>query len=420
MELWLSLKFLYIRNKKFFVNIVAAFFIIILLVPEKGYSSGYEFDGIGAKEVLRGGASIAASSGWTSIYWNPANIGFNKEPGEKEIGMELRAGGMTIKDPDSFTVLGTAPFDKDKVSYPVFSGSLGASFKINEDYAIGGGIYSPVMQGTDFEDTSSHPTYNSLDYKGFAVIAVANTSVSKKVTEKLHIGTGINIIYGKLKTDSELNVVGVGTRTDKISGDGYGLEGVFGLKYEFSSNFAMGMVFRTGNHVQLNGTADASLGITETSDFEFTLNHPATCGIGAALKINPRTILSMDFTQTRWKGFSNKFVYDNPGVLITNTGNSFDWNNSWKIRLGLVKELSEKTDFIAGYAYDVPAIDKNSIDFATAIDVPMHRFSSGIAKKWKNTEFVFGGLYGAGTRTEYGMKYKLSGWYLISEIKVKI
>ena len=181
MEPWLLLKFHYIQNKRFFVNIVAVFFIIILLVPEKGYSSGYEFDGIGAKEVLRGGASIAAGSGWTSIYWNPANIGLNKEPGEKEIGMELRAGGMTVKDPNSFTVLGTAPFDKNEVSYPVFSGSLGAAFKINEDYAIGGGIYSPVMQGTDFKDVSSDPAYNSLDYKGFVILGVVNTSISKKL-----------------------------------------------------------------------------------------------------------------------------------------------------------------------------------------------------------------------------------------------
>ena len=87
------------------------------------YCSGYEFDGIGAKEVIRGGASIADCSGWTCIYWNPANIGFEKEAGSKEIGIELRGGGMTIKDPNSFTVLGSAPFDKTGVSYPVFSGS---------------------------------------------------------------------------------------------------------------------------------------------------------------------------------------------------------------------------------------------------------------------------------------------------------
>jgi long-subunit fatty acid transport protein len=420
MEQQLSQPFQYIKDKK----IVSALFMTVIFSLSfypQAFSSGYEFDGIGAKEVLRGGASIADSSGWTSIYWNPANIGFNKEAGEKEIGMEFRAGGMTIKDPNSFTVKGTAPFDKTEVSYPVFSGSLGAAFKINEDYALAGGIYSPVMQGTIFKDTSSDPIYNSLDYKGFAIIAVMNTSISRKITEKLYVGTGINVIYGKLKTDSEVgDLGGAGIQKDKISADGYGLEGVFGLNYEFNPNFSMGMVYRTGNHVKLEGTHKASPIFNEESDFEFTINHPTTYGIGAALKVNPQTILSMDFSRIIWNGFSNKFIYDNPGVWITNTGNTFEWNNSWKIRFGLVKELSEKTDFIAGYAFDVPAIDVASIDFATAIDVPMHRFSSGLVKKWENTEFVFGGLCGAGTRTESGMKYKVGGWYLISEIKVRI
>ncbi|MEA3307857.1 MAG: outer membrane protein transport protein [Elusimicrobiota bacterium] len=410
-----------ILNSKFTAGIILAIFIGFGLCPSV-VSSGYEFDGIGAKEVLRGGASIADSSGWTAIYWNPANIGLEKEAGEKEIGMEFRAGGMKIKDPNSIANDFNLLFDKTEVSYPVFSGSLGTAFKINEDYAFGGGIYSPVMQGTDFEGVSSDTT-KSIDQKGFTAIAVANTSVSRKITEKLYVGTGINIIYGKLKTESNLILIGgPSLSSGEISGDGYGLEGVFGLSYEFNPNFTMGMVYRTGNHLKFKGTVDAyMLGVpNEKSDFSFTLNHPATSGVGAAWKVNPRTILTMDFTQTYWEGFSNKFVYDNPGVLITNADNTFDWNNSWKIRLGLVRELSEKTDFIAGYAFDVPAIDKGSIDFATAVDVPMHRFSGGIAKKWKNTEFVFGGLFGAAKRNENGMEYKLGGWYFISEIKVKI
>ena len=81
--------------------------------PRPIYSSGYEFDGIGAFEVLRGGDSIAVSDGWSSIYWNPANLSDRAGKRRREIGIEIRAGGM---------------------------------FNLKSDWGLGFGAYCPLMQ----------------------------------------------------------------------------------------------------------------------------------------------------------------------------------------------------------------------------------------------------------------------------------
>ncbi len=395
--------------------------------PRPIYSSGYEFDGIGAFEVLRGGAAIAVSDGWTSVYWNPANLSDQAGRYRREIGIEIRVGGMTANDPNSFNLPGANPFDKNKLNYSVFTGSLGGMFNLKSGWGLGFGAYCPLMQGSSFNDNANHPVYSSLDYEGFAVIEVNNVSVSRQISDRFSVGAGLDIIYGRLKSDSGIGFnfhpifFNSGIQTTKLEGSGWNAEGVFGLKYNLNSRWILGAVFRTGSRVKIKGKAESQYNaISEKSDFEFLLKHPPTSGVGAALKFNKDTVVSVDFTQTWWKGFSNKVTYDNPQTLLQNQSNTFDWKNSWKVRLGFVKTLSEKTGIVGGYAFDVPAIDSGSVDFSTAIDVPMHRFSFGLRKRWKAGRLTFGGLCGLGKRSENEGNYKVSGWYFISEYTVKI
>jgi len=105
--------------------------------------------------------------------------------------------------------------------------------------------------------------------------------------------------------------------------------------------------------------------------------------------------------------------------MLINTDNSLDWKNSYKLRAGALWAYDAKTDLLFGYAFDTPAIDKDSVDFSTAIDVPMHRFSAAVTKKWSAVEATLGALAGAGKRKAGGVDYSLSGWYLMSEAGYK-
>ncbi len=403
-----------------------ALIIMLLAAPQAAHCSGYEFDGVGAAAVARGGAVIADAADWTAIYWNPANLADVKA---REAGLELKTGLMYPKDANSLNTPVGNPFDKTRESSSFLFGSLGAAVPLGDKAALGGGLYLPLLQGSKFKDTDPTPTfYNSIDYEGFAGLAVWNVSYARKFGEKFSAAAGANLIYAKLRSRSThdfalspllllLSMPGPDVVRQKLDGDGYGLEGVLGLKYRHSETLSFGAVLRTGARVKMEGEAEATSQVlpAEKSDFKFTLKQPATSGIGAAWQARRTLKLSADLTQTWWKGFSNKTTYDNPGLMIQSNDNTYDWKNSFKFRAGAVWSRSERTDLLFGYAFDTPALDKASVDFSTAVDVPMHRLTAGLTRRWESLRGTLTAMSGYGRRTSGGVDYSLYGFCLLGE-----
>ncbi len=406
-------------SRKNFFSLAAAGLLYVSGSPSLVVASGYEFDGVGARAVARGGAVIADSGDWTAIYWNPAGLA---AAGKREGGIELRAGRMYSKDGNSFNVLGSNPFDKDKLSSGFVIGSMGAAVPLDADSAIGAGVYSPLMQGSDFEDTSaSNPLY--LKYKSYVVTGVANVSYARKLTDRLSAGLGVNAMYGALKSKSDVTWSGPQYQHNESDAEGYGIEGMAGLTYAINDRWTAGAVLRTGARIELEGEETVVVNngaYTAKSDFETTVHHPATTGVGLAWQARKDLKLTCDVTQTWWKGFSNSLTYDTPdGTFLVSHGNTYHWFNSVKLRLGALKRLSEKTEVMAGYAFDTWAIDKKSVDFSTAVDVPMHRFSAAVSHTWSPVETTLGALAGAGRRTSGGVDYSVKGWYVIGEARYR-
>ncbi len=405
--------------------------------PGLAAASGYEFDGIGAKAIARGGAVIADDADWTAIYWNPAGLSGVKG---REAGLELRGGYSYSKDGNSFTIpLGAgasySPFGKDRAQAGFVIGSFGAVIPLDGDSAIAAGAYTPLLQGADFRDAApGDPLVTSLDYEGSVIVGVGNVSYARRLGEKFSAGLGVNVIYGALSAESTIGwgatagafvptlapVAGMAQKNKKEA-DGYGVEGVAGVTYELNDRWRFGAVARSGARVELKGEEKVYLNgaYRQQSDFEMPVHHPATTGVGAAWRAGNGVKLSCDFTQTWWKAFSNALTYDSPVGLLNSSGKTYHWKNSYKFRLGAVKRLNGKNEVEAGYAFDTPAIDAKSIDFATAIDVPMHRFSAAWTRTWSPFETTLGALAGAGRRTAGGVDYSLKGWYVMGEARYR-
>lgn len=395
--------------------------------PSPAAASGYEFDGVGARSIARGGAVIADATDWSAVYWNPANLA---DVGHREAGVELKAGKSYTRDGNSFNVGGTGNiFTKKKEDSSFFFGSAGSVVPLDKDSALGVGVYLPLLQGAKFKDSQAlNPAFNGIDYDGSALIGVGNISYARRLGERFTGAVGVNAVYGRLKSDTTLDFALTpptyavpSVLTQNLDGSGYGVEGVFGGKYEITDRLFAGAVFRTGAKVKLTGEAEASstLGVSEKSDFKFTLKQPPTSGIGLAWKDGGRWTFTADFTQTWWRGFSNKIDYEKSGLLLTDQPDTMDWKTSYKYRLGALWNYSRDTDFMAGYAYDTPAIDAGSLDLSTAIDVPMHRLSAAASRRWGGLEGTLGGLFGYNSRNAGGVNYRLGGWYLIGELKYK-
>jgi len=405
--------------------------VLCAAAPAGLFASGYEFDGVGARNVARGGAVIADAADWTAIYWNPANL---TALAGRESGLELRAGGMTAKDSNSLNVPGLGnPFDKTTKSSGFLFGAAGVAVPTGRDSALAAGFYTPLMQGSKFKDDAVNPPgslfLKRLNYRSYTLLGVGNISYAEKLTETVSAALGLDLIYGRFNSRAITDYAALppnpanpgDVEKVKLDGSGYGLEGVFGVKYAYRPDLSFGAVFRTGSKFLIKGDARAvsytGLFPDEEADFHILLKHPATSGAGAAWQAGKDLKLSCDFTQTWWRGFSNEITYSRPGVMLVNAPDSFDWKNSYKFRAGALWSYGEKTDLLFGYAFDTPAIDKGSIDFATAVDVPMHRFSAAVSRKFGALQATLGALAGYGTRKEDTVKYGLGGWYVMSEAR---
>ena len=333
---------------------------------------------------------------------------------------------MVSKDGDSFKNPMTQ-FSKTRNSPSFILGSAGSAVPLGGSSALGFGVYVPIMQGVSFKDRDLLGFYNKFKSDGYAALAVTNASFASKISERFSGGVGLDVIYAKLKSKSVSDItpsfpggLGPDVAEANLDGHGYGVEGVFGLKYQRSDTLSYGAVFRTGSKCDIKG--DAAVSHTnpflpaEQSDFALDFKHPPTSGAGVAWKAKKNLTLTGDFTQTWWKGFSNKTTYATPGPLVLQSNvNTYKWKNSVKARAGALWNYDERTDFLFGYAFDTPAIDKGSVDFSTAIDVPMHRFSAAATRKYGALEATLGALAGGGSRTAGGVHYSVKGWYIMSE-----
>jgi len=386
------------------------------------FGAGYEFEGVGARQVSRGGAAIADSDDWTATYWNPANIVLASRQG-REVGLEIFGGFAYGKDSNSLSNLVGPIFQKQELDSPFVLGAMGVVLPVGERLGLGFGFYTPLLQGFDFQDTSNL-TGTSLNEKAYAAILAWNASASYRLTQTFSVGVGVNLLYGRLSNDTTLvnppfpPPLATDTQVGHASASGFGPEGVVGLRYDPDPKFSLGAVYRTGANVRLRGNATASSQVlpSESSDFTFVLKQPATTGFGVAYKPSPNWVLTTDLNWTFWSSFSNATTYDNQGTLLQNQQDTFHWRNTYKIRFGAVYRLTEKTDLLGGYSFGNPAVDAGSIDLSTTIDVPMHRFSGGVTHRWRDwIETSLGALGGYGTRTEGSVHYRLSGWQLMLE-----
>lgn len=315
------------NSKKYVLESILVF-LLACFFTNMVWSSGYEFDGVGVSQVLKGGAVCADEGDWSHVYWNPAGLA----GAPKQAGIEARPGKMNVKDGNSIKVAGSdGVFSKKHQDSSFILGSGGAVIPLGEKDTLAFGFFTPLMNSVDFEDDKSlNPLYNKIDTKSFAGLVVVNMSHARKINNRLSIGYGINALNGILNGETKLGVnafppfipVGYDLKT-KISGTGLGFEGVAGVKYDFSEKWSAAAVFRTGSRVKIEGDSKAYLNgvLAEKSDMTFKVKQPPTSSIGAMYRPEKTLKISADFSQTWWNGFSNKITVKNQGAHLVSQPN---------------------------------------------------------------------------------------------------
>lgn len=398
--------------------------LLLASAPAPAFASGYEFEGVGTRHVSRAGAATADADDWSAGYWNPASLP-RAARGGREFGAQAFGGWAYARDTNSLSNLPGLGgiFRKERMVSGYALGALGALAAIGEDQAVGVTVYTPLLQGANFMDASAGGT--RLDLRNSAGIVVTNVSYGRKLTETVSAGAGIGALHGRIqsrvRTVNPPLLPGDSINSD-FSGDGWGWEGTFGLRWDPSETWTAAAVYRTGADIDVFGHATASslfLG-HERSDFHYSLRQPPTSDVGLAWRPGSGWTFTSDLHSTYWKRFTGRVVYARTGNLLTNQAETLRWRDTWKLRFGVKKALGKKTELLAGYSYDRPAVDPGSVDLATTIDAPMHRLSAG-ASRWltERLQAAFGAIAGYGYRAEGMLRYQLSGLQLMGEARLR-
>ncbi len=399
------------------LGLAAGFF----LAGRSLWAAGYEFEGVGARQAGRAGAAIADADDWTAIYWNPGNIAAAAQH-SREFGVEIFGGEAFAHDPNSLSKLPAGPFPKTDLHSNFILGAIGGIVPIGEKGGIGFGFYTPLLQGAKFQSVANNANQTAIDLDNSAAILTWNVSGSYRFTDRFSAGAGLNVLYGRFTSDIDLFNYFVPTDhlNNSLDGNGIGLEGIFGVRGELSDKWSVGAVYRTGSDIDIKGdaSADYTLTFTQHSTFHYDLRHPPTYGIGAAFRPTGRWTLTTDYDRTVWHRFVSNIRYDTPQTFLPNLPNTFDWSDTWKLRFGSRLKVSSKSEWLAGYSYDVPALDEPSVDFSTSIDVFMQRFSTGFAHAWnERVETILSVLAGYGERHIADQTYHLSGYQIMLETR---
>ena len=404
-------------------SLAAAAALAALSVPP-ARGSGYEFEGLGTRQVSRAGAAVADADDWSAAYWNPAGLP-RAARGGRELGAQAFGGWAYGRDTNSLSGLPglEGAFRKERQVSSYILGGFGGAFAAGEKGALGFTIYTPLLQGAEFVDRG--PGGESLDYSASAGIVVSNVSYGRRLSDTLSAGVGVGLLYGRIAVRSvTTNPPGLpGDRiTTDMSGDGWGYEGTLGLRWDPTPRWSGALVYRTGADVDVHGRASAAstfLG-SENSDISYSLRHPATSDVGVAFRPDERWTLTADLHQTYWSRFTGLIVHKTPGNMLQNRAETLHWRDTWKARAGLRRLIGEKTELLAGYSYDRFAVDAASVDFTTTIDAPMHRVSFG-ASRWltEKLQLAAGVIGGYGYRKEGVLRYSLSGLQLMADARVR-
>jgi long-chain fatty acid transport protein len=379
-------------------------------------SGAYEVPGFGAKAMSLGGAFVGRADDWTASFYNPAgltqlkgrsigitlfNINWNGADRDSIANRDpqaLQDKKLSIRRGDIFPRLYPSEplqFSKKEIRHRFYQPSIGGYFHWDE-YTISLATYNPLGNFLHWRDIVIDPATQAqilASYYTRFFMAVSNLSVARKITPKLSLGAGINLIYSQFELDAYKRYQNVDPKLSSFdyyldieeNGKGIGWEGVVGVLYQINPKISIGGVYRSGSIVRMRGGAHIyqQIGkqviIAEGSDYLRKFPQPPTWGIGLAYTPIPQLTLSADWHCTDWRVQKYHVSYKHPGENLPNTNINLHWKVSSRYRFGIEYRVLPKISLRAGFYYDERGMPGEFLGFTTVPTVDRKEASFGMS-----------------------------------------
>lgn len=375
-------------------------------------AGGFDLPDQDAFAVGRGLAVVATADNPSAIFYNPAGM-------TQLTGNHLEAGFYGIYLDPQFTPPGGGntfhnqnPFGGVPQLYYVHGNE-------KQTFSYGLGVYAPSGLSVKWQDNTGFRTLGTQ--ASLEQIAI-NPVVAFKLLPSLSIGGGLSANYANL--DLRQGILWPNQPYDqfRFQGDGWGLAGNVGLRWQPVKKLSFGASLHTGTKIDLKGYTSAYNSVAipaygypafatstgATTDFQFPLKAEA----GVSYRPTPQWNLEFDADYTDWSSMGTVNIqqaHGFPPLFPQNIGLPLQWESSWYYELGATRYFVNGWHASAGYLFNQNAVP--DAHYTTVIaDEDRHFFSVGVGRKGQQFDFDVAYQFGYGPdRTVSGSTPSASG-----------
>jgi len=334
--------------------------VAAILASATAFAGGFQLNELGSRAMAQGGAFAARASDPSAIYFNPAGLGFQSQA-------ELYLGTTFIMPQVSFygpvaDANDPAISNETKMTKQTFTPiSLYGTYPVANNITVGIGVTNPYGLGTEWPSTWVGKYITTrVDLASFFY----TPTVAYRVSDKLSIGAGLNIVTGTVKLEQEENVINTDTKVsiDMNAKTAYGFN--VGVLYKFTPELSAGVSYRSS--VKLNAAGNVSfrpqMPVVNVIDDDVTssLTLPATGFAGLAYKVSANLTVEADYQYIGWSSYKQLEI-DFKNDPTKNVISPKDYSDTYIIRVG-GEYTMDALKIRAGYLYDHSPVASAYVD----------------------------------------------------------
>ena len=359
--------------------------IIVLSIITSGLltAGGYKLPEQSLNSIALGDAYVAHTMGADTAYYNPAAMAFMRDK-------QYMEGALTLAHlPAQVYSYGPLSGESEVENLPILTSFYVAAPK--GDFRWGMSLTVPGGLTRRWETP-----YQKLSAEEFTLQTVAlNPVFSYKVNDNFAIGGGVSLLYAQGIVNSDGGSIAPIKR--EMEGNTFEFGYNLAMLYKPTSDINIAVTYRSNIDLNLDGEANLYFGgVGQQYDASVSVPIPATLNIAMSKTWQDTVTLEAKYERTFWSSYKTlDFNYNRP--IQAGLYDSFDkplardWSDVNSFRIGLTIKMDNKITTMIGAGIDESPVPLETIGFEMA-DSDARVFSMGFRYQ-QNEQLSWGAAF---------------------------
>ncbi|MDX1601981.1 MAG: outer membrane protein transport protein [Salinimicrobium sediminis] len=324
---------------------------VFALASAVTYAGGYRVGVQGQRALAMGHTGVAVVNSAELGFFNPAGLVHLENQLTISAGVSAVFAEVAWQNSDTGDIART----DNPAGTPFY---FNASYKLNENLALGLSVYTPYGSTVKWEDdwAGSH-LVNNIQLQAIYIQPL----VSYKIADFFSIGGGPIFVTGSVNfnrnltrtlSDIDGNRSNVTIDASGVTEWGWSVGGLF----TFTEDLRLGVNYRSeiimhaeGGEADFENIPNTPLAPFQDTTFDAELPLPAELTVGLSYELNEKWLLAFDYNRTFWGVYESLDIQFANGTTSTNP-RAYEDASTW--RFGAQYEATDKLTLRAGYYFD--------------------------------------------------------------------